>query len=271
MADDPLTDFEHTTFDHDGTTRDVFRLGTGPAVIVMAELPGITPKVAGFARRVADRGCTAIVPHLFGVPGQDPNAMGRARSMAYMVSTGVPLCVSREFTVWATGRTSPVIGWLRALGVHEHRQCGGPGVGAVGMCFTGGFALAMATDPTVLAPVLSQPSLPLGVRRRQRSSIDCSPGDLAVVADRCRAGELEVVGLRFTGDRFVPSERFDHLRQVLGDAFTAVELDDSSANPDSDLPAHSVLTEHLVDEPGEPTRAALDTVLDFLHRRLVVA
>jgi dienelactone hydrolase len=271
MAHDPLTDFERTTFEHDGTARDVFRLGAGPAVIVLAELPGITPKVAGFARRVADRGCTAVVPHLFGSPGRDPNAVGRVRATVQMLSTVVPLCISREFTVWATGRSSPVVGWLRALAVHEHDRCGGPGVGAVGMCFTGGFALAMAADPTVLAPVLSQPSLPLAVRRRQRASIDSSPAELAAVADRCRVGGLEVVGLRFTGDRLVPSERFDHLRRHLGDAFTAVELDDATANPHSDLPPHSVLTEHLVDEPGEPTRAALDTVLDFLQRRLVVA
>lgn len=269
MADDPLSDFERGSFTAQGKERTVFRLGSGPAVIVMAEIPGITPNVASFARRVADRGCTAVMPHLFGVPGKDPNALGRARSLAYGLSSIVPACISREFTVWATGRTSPVIDWLRELAAHEHERCGGPGVGAVGMCFTGGFALAMAASRTIVAPVLSQPSLPLGVRRGQKTTIDCSAADQSVVAERCRAGELGVIGLRFTGDRLVPAERFEHLRRLLGDAFTAVELDNSTANPAADMPPHSVLTEHLVDEPGEPTRAALDDVLEFLHARLV--
>jgi dienelactone hydrolase len=177
--------------------------------------------------------------------------------------------VSREFSVLATGRTSPVVDWLRALAAHEHERCGGPGVGAVGMCFTGGFALAMATDERLLAPVLSQPSLPLPLTRSRRCSIDISPEDLAVVRRRCEDEGLEVLGLRFRGDRNVPEERFEMLRRELGDAFVAVELDDADANPDAVLPPHSVLTEHLVDEPGQPTRRALDDVLDLFRRQLL--
>lgn len=268
MADDALSDFERTTFAHDGTTRDVFRVGSGPAVIVMAEMPGITPKVAAFARRVAGIGCTAVLPHLFGVPGRDPAPDGRP-DLRYTVSSMVPACVSREFTVWATGRTSPVIGWLRALAVAEHERCGGPGVGAIGMCFTGGFALAMATDDRLLAPVLSQPSLPLGVTGSRRSGIDISPEDLAVVKQRCADG-LEVLGLRFRSDKLVPSERFRFLERELGSSFRAIELDEDAANTDSKMPPHSVVTEHLVDEPGQPTRQALDEVLDLFRTRLLV-
>src|SRR5690242_4515241 len=179
MADDDLHDFERSTFSHDGKERTIFRLGTGPAVIVISEMPGITPKVAAFARRVAAIGCTAVMPHLFGRPGKDPLAAGRLRAAAYVASSMVPACVSREFTTWASNRTSPVVAWLRALAAHEHERCGGPGVGAVGMCFTGGYALAMAADARLLAPVLSQPSMPMAVTRRQRRSIDCSPSDLA--------------------------------------------------------------------------------------------
>jgi dienelactone hydrolase len=271
MADDQLEDFARTTFTHGGTTRDVYRLGDGPAVVVIAEMPGITPKVADFARRVAAIGCTAVMPHLFGDPGRDPNpaAHGRAGMASTFVRAAVPACVSREFAVLATGRTSPVVDWLRGLARAEHDRCGGPGVGAIGMCFTGGYALAMATDDRLLAPVLSQPSLPLPVGRSRAHNIDISPEDLAVVRGRCAAGELEVLGLRFTGDRGVPRARFDFLREQLGDAFVAVELDDEDANPDSAFPPHSVLTEHLVDEPGQPTRAALDQVLDLFRRRLL--
>jgi dienelactone hydrolase len=269
VADDDLADFERTTFAHGGSERAIFRQGAGPAVIVIAELPGITPKVAGFARQVSAIGCTAVLPHLFGVPGKDPTARGKVHGFAYGLSSFVPACISREFATWATDRTSPVVSWLRALAAHEHRRCGGPGVGAVGMCFTGGFALAMATDPSVLAPVLAQPSLPLPATRKQRRSIDCAPSDLDVVRQRCAAEDFQVLGLRFRGDRLAPAERFAHLRERLGDAFVAVELDDSSANADAAMKPHSVLTEHLVDEPGQPTRAALDQVLDLFRLRLL--
>ncbi len=268
MADDLLTDFERTTFAHGGKEREVFRLGTGPAVIVMAEMPGITPHVAGFARRVAAIGCTAVVPHLFGVPGRDSDSRGRLVGGVDMARALVPACISREFTVWATGRTSPVVTWLRALAAVEHLRCGGPGVGAIGMCFTGGFALAMAAEPTVLAPVLSQLSLPVAMRRRAAASIDCSDEELDAVAARCAAEGLTVLGLRFRGDRLVPSERFRFLEERLGDGFVAIELDDSTANPEATMAPHSVVTEHLVDAPGEPTRAALDEVLDLFRSRL---
>jgi dienelactone hydrolase len=229
-------------------------------------MPGISPKVADFARRVAGIGCTAVMPHLFGVPGRDPVGHGRLRGAVYAFSSLVPTCISREFTVLATGQTSPVVAWLRALARHEHDRCGGPGVGAVGMCFTGGFALAMAADDRLLAPVLSQPSLPLS--RKGKKSIDISPADLDKVNHRCAAEGLEVLGLRFKGDRYVPKQRFAFLREQLGDAFTAVELDDAAANPEAQLKPHSVLTEHLIDEPGQPTRAALDQVLTFLRTKL---
>jgi dienelactone hydrolase len=271
MPDDDLADFAHADFTHDGKTRTIFRHGSGPAVIVIAEMPGITPKVLEFARRVSEIGCTAVLPHLFGRPGRDPNpaAHGVAAAGLNMVSSMVPTCVSREFTIMATGRTSPVVTWLRALARAEHARCGGPGVGAVGMCFTGGYALAMATDDVLLAPVLSQPSIPLGITKRQRRSIDISPEDLAVVQQRCANG-LQVLGLRFCGDRFVPAERFEYLREQLGDAFVAVELDDADANPEAALAPHSCLTEHLVDEPGQPTRVALDQVLELFRSRLLV-
>lgn len=267
MSDDDLHDFDRTTFTHDGKTRDIFRKGEGPAVIVIAEMPGISPKVADFARRVVDIGCTAVMPHLFGDPGRDPLAKGTPRALGYMLSSMVPSCISRDFTVWASGKTSPVVDWLRALARDEHDRCGGPGVGAIGMCFTGGFALAMATEPALLAPVLSQPSMPMSPKGRR--SIDCSPGDLDVVKGRCAAEGLEIIGMRFTSDRLVGAKRFDFLREQLGDSFRAIELSDADANPDAAMSPHSVVTEHLIDEPGSATRAALDEVLDLFRTKLL--
>ena len=260
----PLEDYATDTFTHDGKTRRVYRRGEGPAVIVIAEVPGITPDVVAFADRVAAIGCTAVLPHLFGDPG-------KAESVPYEISTITWACVSREFATWATGRTSPVTVWLRALARHEHELCGGPGVGAVGMCLTGGFALAMMVDEAVVAPVLSQPSLPFALTKSRKRDIGISSEDLARVKARTAAG-VDVLGLRFTCDMAVPEERFARLRAELGDAFVGVEIDSSPGNPhDIRKRAHSVLTRDLVDEPGHPTRDALDQVLDLFRKRLLAA
>lgn len=262
----PLTDYDREQFQG----KDIYRRGAGPAVIVIAEMPGITPKVVEFADRVADLGCTVVLPHLFGEPGRDPLANGQLKGAAYTLSSIVPACISREFTVFARGQSSPVVDWLRQLSAAEHERCGGPGVGAVGMCFTGGFALAMAADDRLLAPVLSQPSLPFAALPGRADGIDISAKDLETVKGRCQRGDLKVVGLRFKGDKLVPKKRFDFLRRELGDAFVAIELDDDSA-AESPMPPHSVLTEHLIDEPGQPTREALDTVLELFRTRLLAA
>ncbi len=259
---DSLDDFEHSSFTAEGTTRSIYRTGTGPAVIVISEIPGITPNVARFARMVAGIGCTAVVPHLFGVDGKDP-------SVPYSLRSAFHACVSREFTTLALDRTSPVTTWLRALARAEHERCGGPGVGAVGMCLTGGFALAMMVDDVMLAPVLSQPSLPFPMGKARRRALGISDADAQRVRERVAAGVC-VLGLRFTGDKVSPHERFAALTELLGDGFVGVELDSSSGNPHGHRKgAHSVLTEDLDDRPGTPTREALDKVLDLFRTRLV--
>jgi dienelactone hydrolase len=258
---DPFEGFDRLVFTAEGHTYPLFRLGSGPGIIVMTEMPGISPKVAAFARRLADEGYTAVLPSMFGEPGREP-------SLRYGLKSMIPACVANEFAALATDRTAPVTLWLRALAKQVHKECGGPGVGAVGMCFTGGFALAMMIDDTTVAPVLSQPSLPIAVSKSRRPTIGLSPADLAAVKVRAAAG-CDVPGLRFTGDKFVPKERFETLRRELGDRFIGVEIDSSEGNPHG-IPnnAHSVLTEHLVDEPGHPTHDALNQVLTFFKDRL---
>jgi dienelactone hydrolase len=258
---DPFEGFDRLVFTAEGRTYPLFRIGSGPGIIVMTEMPGISPKVAAFARRLADEGYTAVLPSMFGEPGREP-------SLGYGLKSMIPACVAKEFAALATDRTAPVTLWLRALAKQVHKECGGPGVGAVGMCFTGGFALAMMIDDTTVAPVLSQPSLPIAVSRSRRSAVGLSPADLAAVRVRAAAG-CDVLGLRFTGDKYVPKERFETLRRELGDRFIGVEIDSSEGNPHG-IPkdAHSVLTEHLVDEPGHPTHDALNQVLAFFKDRL---
>ena len=252
--------FELTQFEHEGRTRDVYRAGSGPAVIVIHEMPGLHPLVTRFGQRLVDSGFTVYMPSLFGRPGR-PFTRG-----ALMRAT-LEVCVARDFAVFAD-RTAPVMPWLRALAAMAHRECGGKGVGAVGMCFTGGFALAMAIDPVVVAPVMSQPAIPAPLSAHKRAALGIDAADLDRVKQRAREG-LCVMGLRFTNDKSVPPERFATLRRELGDAFLAVEIDSSPGNAAGVDPAsHSVLTVHLVDRPGHPTREALDRVLRFFEERL---
>jgi dienelactone hydrolase len=255
-----LDGFTETQFTDRGETRTVYRAGSGPGVVVMSEMPGITPNVVAFGQRLVDAGFTVAMPYLFGETGRGPSA-------PYILKSITQGCVSREFTSWALNRTSPIIDWLRALARDLHEQCGGPGVGAIGMCFTGGFALAMAVDETMLAPVLSQPSLPFAAGKARKRALGLSDVDLATVAAR---EELCVLAMRFTGDPAVPAERFEHLREVFGDRLIAIEIENRKGRNPHELPkmAHSVVTEHLVDEPGHPTKDALDRVLAFFKERL---
>jgi len=252
--------FEVTTFTHQARSHEVFRGGSGPAVVVVHEIPGLHPGVVDFGRRLVDAGYTVYLPSLFGRPGAPVTTGATVRSV-------LRTCVAREFSVFADS-TSPVAHRLRALAAEAHAECGGPGVGAVGMCFTGGFALAMAVEPAVLAPVLSQPGLPAPLTARKRAALGLDAPDLAQVKDRTQQG-LCVLGLRFSHDKGCPAERFQTLRGTLGDAFEGIEIDSSPDNPYG-IPtrAHSVLTVDLKDEPGHPTRAALGRVIEFLNERL---
>jgi len=256
---DALEDFDARELGFLGQTKRVFVSGSGPAVIVMSEMPGIYPLVSRFARRVRDAGFTVFMPQLFGDPG-------RPISIAHGIGVMVRGCISREFRAFAANASSPVIDWLRALAVHAYPLCGGKGVGAIGMCFTGNFALSLMLEPVVRAPVLSQPSLPLF----QKGGMHIAPDELAEVKERMEREDLTVLAYRFEGDPFCRAERFAAYQDALGDRFVPRVLPDSAANPEGvkQMKPHSVVTLHLIDREGEPTRAALDEILAFFHTRL---
>lgn len=242
-----LTGWECSPFTAAGITHDVYRRGSGPGVVIVHEVPGITPSVARFANEVVEAGFSVAMPSLVGTPG-------KALSNGYLVRSMTTMCVAREFAAWATGRTAPVIPWLRALAGHLHDTAGGAGVGAVGMCFSGGFALGMMIDDRMLAPVLSQPSLPVALGARRGANLHLSDDDLAKVVERAGDG-CQVMGLRFTDDGLVGT-RFDTLRSLLGDAFVAVEI------PSSTKRDHSVLTE-------QRDEASVARVIEFLRAKLL--
>ena len=254
-----LSDYEKFQFGDGRMVRDVYRRGSGPAVIVIHEMPGLHPLVIAFADRVAAAGMTVYCPSLFGEPG-------RPVSPGYALATiAWTICIRREFNVWATDRSSPIVDWLRALARQAHADCGGRGVGAVGMCFTGNFALAMMTEPAVVAPVLSQPSLPLAGRNPKRGAgVGVSRKEIACARQRFEDEDLSMIGLRFTSDAFVPDARFDTLRREFGDRFEAIELADEDAAP-AQMAPHSVLTLHLKEDG--PTKAAEQRVIAFFRER----
>ena len=254
--------FTASEFTHEGVTKTVYRRGKGPGVVVITEVPGIHDGVIAFANIVAEAGFTVVLPDLFGV-------VGKPVTGGYVASTMFKLCVSKEFKLLAGHESSPITDWLRALARALHAELGGKGVGAVGMCLTGNFALSMAVEPSLMAPVLSQPALPLPVGKDRRGALAVSPDELATIKKRVKDDGLKVLGLCFTHDSKVPRERFAALKQELGAGFEAIEIDSGPGNKHGIKPsAHSVLTVDLVRETGHPTEQALQRVLGFLHERL---
>jgi len=262
---DSLEDFLPREISFNGISKMVYVMGNGPAVIVMPEMPGISPQIARFCRWVRDAGFTVYLPSLFGKDGEVPTAED---GLAVLKKA----CVSAEFRALAANQTSPVTVWLRALAKFAHEECGGPGIGAIGMCFTGNFALTMMLEPAMLAPVLSQPSLPMN----EAGGLEISPDDLAAVKCRLDREDLTVLAYRFQGDRFCTAQRFAAYENALGNRVVTKVLPDNAAHP-SPPPffekvvgcPHSVVTAHLIDEAGQPTTQARDEILAFFARRLL--
>jgi dienelactone hydrolase len=244
---DPLdtwTRSEHTA-DVNGspTTHPVWRKGTGPGVVVVHEIPGLTAGVIRFGEELVEAGYTVVLPHLFGPAGREFGVGDVARTVPRV-------CISREFTTLATGVTTPVAGWLRSLARDLHEDVGGPGVGALGMCFTGGFALAMMVEETTVAPVLCQPSTPFIGLPGRAEDLNLSPADTEAVRRRAADG-CAVLGIRYASDPAV-GKRFDTLTSLIGDAFIRVDLPGKG---------HSTVTE-------QRSQVAVDAVLDFFRERL---
>jgi dienelactone hydrolase len=261
--DDLLEDFEAREVTLEEVGKVVYVAGSGPGVIVMTEMPGISPQVARFARWVRDAGFTVYMPSLFGIDGAVPAVEG--------VEVFRRACVSAEFRALGAGKSSPVTVWLRGLARVAHGECGGPGVGAIGMCFTGNFALSMMLEPAMLAPVLAEPALPLD----EPAGLEIGAEVLVAVRERLEREDLTVMAYRFAGDRFCKAERFAAYAEALGERFIGRVLPDSAANPET-APffkevvgcPHSVVTAHLIDEAGQPTIAARDEILGFFAERL---
>jgi hypothetical protein len=186
---DPLAGWSPTTFTAAGVTHDVFTRGTGPGVVLLPEIPGMSPQVMALADHLVGEGFTVAVPSLFGEPGREMSA-------GYAVRTIAKACITREFAAFARNADRPIAEYVRALARRLHDRAGGPGVGVIGMCFTGCFALAAAVEPAVLAPVGSQPSVPFPLGEAQRRDLGMSDRERAVIAERVRTEGLCLASAR---------------------------------------------------------------------------
>jgi dienelactone hydrolase len=264
LPSDVLAGWVARPFTAAGATHPVYRKGSGPGVVLLPEAPGMTPEVVGLGERLVAAGFTVAVPSLFGTPG-------RAVSVPYAMGVMPRICVSREFAAFARRADRPVAEYVRALARELHGEVGGPGVGVIGMCFTGGFALAAAMEPAVLAPVASQPSVPFPLGSRKHD-VGMSDRERDAVVARVRDEGLCALGLRFSEDRVASRERFDRLADLLGDGWRVIEIDSSPGNPHGiGRHEHSVLTSRDVGKPGHPVTAANDEVIAFLRERLTPA
>lgn len=257
-----LTGWTCAPFSAAGFTHDVYRKGDGPGVVLIPEMPGLHPGVLALGNHLVDNGFTVAAPSLFGTPGAPPVRPGAVPVM-------LRGCVAKEFAGFATNADRPVAHYLRALARDLNAMTPGKGVGVIGQCFTGGFALAAAVDDSVLAPVLSQPSLPLPLTPKQRRDPGLSEAELKIVQRRAADEGLCALGLRFSEDPLVPAERFKTLKDRLGDAFEVIEINSKKGNEHGfSKMAHSVLTLELRRQEGHPTDDAIKRVIEFLTQRL---
>jgi dienelactone hydrolase len=257
-----LTGWQGRAFTAGGITHDVYEKGSGPGVVLIPEIPGISPQVLGLADHLVEQGFSVAIPSTFGTPG-------RPASVGYVVKVVGRICVATEFRAFATNARRPIADYVRALARDLAARTPGPGVGVIGMCFTGGFALAAAVDDCVLAPVVSQPAVPFPLGRARQRDPGVAPDELEAVAARTVRDNLCVLGLRFSEDRACRRERFATIRERLGDAFEVIELDSARGNAGGFAKgAHSVLTAEMRDQPGHPALEGRDRVVEFLRERL---
>lgn len=228
------------------TTHDVYTKGEGPVVVIIQELPGIGQETLRLADLFVAEGFSVALVHLFGPLGR--TSWG---------NFGRVFCLRREFHLFAKNKTSPIVGWLKALCGHLRDERGVPGVAVIGMCLTGNFAMSLIADDAVLAGVASQPAMPFFAM----TSLHMSEDDIAASRDR-----LDQVGpmmaLQFEDDPLCKASKFEAIDKAFNQGAERVR---KRVMPGK---GHSVLTLDFVDEAGHPTREAFDEVVGYFRTAL---
>lgn len=255
-----LEKFDCYPFEFNGMARDIYKIGTDdqPAVLILQELPGITEHTLRFALRLHADGYAVYLPLLFGDAG---SAYEPLKNLAR-------ICIRREFVMMALNRPGPLTDWLRALSGHISSMSQGRPIGVIGMCYSGGFVLSLMMDPSIAAPVMSQPAKGM-LLKRWKASLGVSDADIQASLARSQRDNISILGLRFSNDIMCPPERFDTMEKLFGERFIRVDIDSSLFNAHRISPlAHAVLTVDYNDTPEHPTRKAYETLLRFFHERL---
>jgi dienelactone hydrolase len=252
-----ISDFAAVAFQADGISHQVFSKGAGPDILLMHELPGMTVECIRLARTLEGAGFRVHMPLLFGDPGDDHSILFTAN-----------ICIGREINLFLNCGESPLLNWLRAYGRQVYAGNGGKGIGVIGMCLTGNFAISMLADEFVLAPVSSEPALPFGLSSASHADMAISDADLVRAKARNAAG-VPLMCLRFSNDKLSPQPRYRAIQEAFPAGFRGTEIPSQPGNPDGISPkAHSVLTKDFCDKEGHPTRAALGGVIAFMRERL---
>ena len=241
-----------------GRSLRIFAKGSGPSVVLLHELPGMTPACIALANRLS-LDFTVVLPLLFGEPGDSLSMFSRVFALRNDFCFFTPSCVS------------PIVEWLRDfcrdIQASSHTQR----LGVIGNCLTGGLVLSLLADPGIAAPVMSQPALPLPIpgTLKQKSDFGISSNDLERAQHRVEEENIQILGFRFSKDWISPKERFDALRAAFPMHFEPYEI--LSPNPKYSISsgAHAVLTAEYRPSPdNHPTQLAYERLVAFLAWRL---
>ena len=248
----PISEFARSSFaatirgGHQ-VTHDIYRRGTGAPVVLIQELPGIGEETLRLADRLVDAGFEVVMPHLLGPIGRTSMAGNLARVF----------CMRKEFSLFSTNKSSPIVDWLKALcnDVRESRKA--RGVGVIGMCLTGNFAISLIGDDSVLAAVASQPSLPI----HKQDALHMSPEEISQ-SRRALEEKGPMLGFRLAEDKACSARKFECIHDTFNDDQERIRLETLPGK------GHSVLTLDFVDEEGQPTYEALNSVIDYFSDHL---
>lgn len=229
-------------------THDIYSRGDGAPVVLIQELPGIGAETLHLADRLTDAGFEVVLPHLFG-------PIGRTSLGSNLVRV---FCMRREFSLFSKDRSSPIVDWLKALCAEIRESRGARGVGVIGMCLTGNFAISLIGDHSVLAAVASQPSMPI----HKQDSLHMSQAEISTVRQALDE-KGAMLGFRFEGDKACSAKKFDCIHTTFNEqGKERITLETLPGK------GHSVLTLDFVDEAGHPTAEALNSVIDYFVERL---
>lgn len=249
----PISEYQKSSFSAPTSEghlvkHDIYRRGTGAPVILIQELPGIGKETLRLADRFVDNGFEIIMPHLFG-PLEKTN-MGANLLRVF--------CMRKEFRLFEANKSSPIVDWLKALcqSIRDEKQVAG--VGVIGMCLTGNFAISLMGDDSVLASVASQPAMPF----HKQAALHMNEAEIQATKDRIDK-TAPMKAYRFAEDRTSSGEKFQCIHQKFNtDGAHRIDL--------NTLPGkgHSVFTLDFVDEDGHPTHQALTEILGYFKAQL---